>query len=214
MDGREKASLVALVVSALVVAATIVLPALSFPQTESLAGPQAPYDGSSYTISAYYIPTVPAGVPVEVQLSGYAPGTVILSLFPTTQNDIAPAGSPIITFQSPTKNNVSGSFTSPTTQPYGIYVVSYNNTGYRLRVNSEWSPYYVVRIYTYPAVFAVIVCTIFLYYFRQTAARRKAEREVMESIGRLGKREQQFPARKAATEVRLWQPARPYGQRW
>lgn len=187
MDRREKVSLSALAVSGLVVAATLVLPALSFPQTERLEGPETPYGGSSYVISAYYIPTVPAGSLVVVQLSGYEPGTVILSLFPTTENDIAPAGSPIVTFQSPTENNASDSFVSPSSQPYGVYVVSYNGTGYQLQISADWSPYYVVRIYTYPAVFAVIVCALSLYYFHQTAGRRKSEKEVLKSIAELGK---------------------------
>ena len=141
MDGREKASLAALAVSALVVAATLVLPALSSPQTERLLGPQAPYAGASYQISAYYIPTIPAGSPVEVQLSGYRPRSVDLSLFPTAQNDFAPTGSPIITFQSPAQSNVSGSFVSLVSQPYGIFVVSYNNTGYLLVVNFYFYDY-------------------------------------------------------------------------
>ena len=185
MDGREKISLAALGASLLLTSATIVLPLIALPQTERLKGPEMPYGSSNYAISAYYIPTVPQGSTVRVELSGYVPGAVILTLFPTAQNDVAPAGSPIVRFESPTAVNVSDSFVSPASQPYGIYVVSYNGTGYLLVVSSDWSPYYVVRIYVYPAAFALIVCAILAYYFRQTAPRRRWEREALESIPRL-----------------------------
>ena len=184
MDGREKVSLVALGVSLLVVSVTIVLPLITLPQTERLEGPEMPYGNSTYAISAYYIPTVPQGSDVRVELSGYAPGSAILTLFPTTQNDVAPAGSPIVRFESPAAKNVSDSFVSPASQPYGIYVVSYNGTGYQLVISSDWSPYYVVRIYVYPAAFVLIACAILAFYFRQTAPRRRWEREALGSIPR------------------------------
>lgn len=182
MDRQEKASLAALAVAALVVAVTIVLPLVSFPQTERQQGPEVPYGNSSYSISGYYIPTVPQGTSITVEISGYAPGTVILSLFPTSQNTIAPSGPPVASFQRPTGPNASATFLSPSTQPYGIYVVSYNGTSYAITISAIWSPFYVVRLYTYPAAFALIVFAIIAYYFHETAGRRRSEREAMKYI--------------------------------
>ena len=182
MDVQEKASLAALLASALVLVVTLVLPLLSSPQVERVEGPLVPYGNSTYSISGYYIPTVASGVYVRVDLSGYKPGSVALSLFPTAENSLSPSGSPLVSIQRPTEQNVSEAFVSPATQPYGIYVVSYDKTPYLLQISSSWSSYYVLRLYTYPAVFAVIVCALVAYYFRETAARRRSEREVLKSL--------------------------------
>lgn len=181
MDWRERGAAGVLVASVLVVLATVILPMIPAPQVDRLQGPIIPYGNSTYVISSFYIPTVQEGTPMTVRISGYEPGTIILSFFPTAENVVSATGPPLISFQRPVGDNVSETIDSPATQPYGIDVVSYNGTGYLLEVASSWSPYYVLRIYTYPAAFVVIVALISLYYFRQVAPRRKWEKEAMDS---------------------------------
>ena len=188
MDRREALSTAALGAPLVFALATVALPQVTYPQVAVHDGPELPYGNSTYAISAYYIPTVPEGVPISVQISGYLPGTVVLSFFPSAQSVVNPTGSPDIQFDRPLGSTSNDTIVSPASQAYGIYVVSYNGTGFRLAVSSVWSPFYVVRIYTFPAMFAVIVTALMVYYFHEVGDRRRAEREVMKSLaaGRKG----------------------------
>jgi hypothetical protein len=184
LDRSEKAALAILLLSSAALGATLVLPQVSFPQAVSYEGPAVPYGNSTYSISGYYIPTVNQGAFVRVDLSGYSPSSVILSLFPTAQSTLSPTGPPLLTFSLSPEPDQNATILSPSTQAYGIYVVSYNDTSFRLGVSSVWSPFYDYRIYSAPAVFFLIASGIAFYYFRLTAARRRWEEEAMEELRR------------------------------
>lgn len=182
MNTRERVSTWAFLAALVIMSVLLLLPQLRFVQKQSFEGPEVPYGNSDYTISGYYLPTIDFGTPISVTLSGYKPGTVILSLFPTGDFRIAPDGPPIISINRPLTAEASASVQAPTTHPYGIFVVSYNGTDYLLTVSSVWSPFYGLVIYDAPAVFVLIATGIAAYYFRQTAAVRRAEEKVWREL--------------------------------
>jgi len=102
-----------------------------------------------------------------------------MTLFPASPGNIAPAG-PLLLQVVPTGSNFSTTVESSGTQPYGLYVVSYNMTSYDLRIQSVWSPYYVVDTYTVPAVFLVLATGAAAYYYTYAERRWRIEQNAVE----------------------------------
>ncbi len=173
-----------LIVALVFLVATLIMPAIKTPQELLATGPVRPYGNFNYTISGYYIPPVNEGDVVRVSIANFTPSSVEISVFPTQESTIAPAGPPIFE-GSPVGRNYTNVFLSTQTQPYGIFVTSYNRTAYLLSVESSWSPFYNLREYFAPAIFLVFGAAVALYYYILTARKEalfeKAIQEARES---------------------------------
>jgi len=178
MDVEQKASLAVFVVAVCSVGLSVLLPFVGLPQKVTYSGPEVPYDSVNYTINGYYIPTVAQGTPINITLCCYQPHDIFLSLFPSRESEIAPTAPSILTMNPVVNGSSSGSVLAPATQPYGIFIIAYNQTAYKLTLSSAWSPFYIVRDYTEWLLLFALASGTLAYYYWQTAERRRNERKV------------------------------------
>ncbi len=174
-------SYAALGVGLLLLAATIVLPNVKTDQKILAEGPVTPYDGANYTISGYFIPPVDRGTNITILLTGYEPGKLELSFFPTQDHAVQPAASPLISIANLTAPASRASVTSPDSQPYGILISSFNRTSFLLQVDSIWSPYYDLAGYVPPAVFVLIASSLSASYFARREKVEELERRALDA---------------------------------
>ncbi len=166
-----------LFVSLLFLAATLALPLLKSQQEVTYNGPVVSYFGGDTAVSGYYIPTVDQGSSVKIALSNFVPGDVEISVFPTKEGTIAPSGGPI--FLQTLHSNFTVSFKAQATQPYGIYVISYNRTTYLMRVFAVFSPYFWLGSYAFAGVVGALSSGILLYYYTFMSRRWKLEQQAI-----------------------------------
>lgn len=144
---KQRIASVVAAVGAIFILAALLLPYVKIDQTMAIVGPATSYDGSDYTISNYFIPPIDAGQNVAVVISGYKPGSIFLSFFPTADDSLSPAAAPIFMVTNSSSPTFSAEFVSPKTQPYGAFVVSSNHTSFVLGIRSKWSPFYFLKSY-------------------------------------------------------------------
>ena len=158
---------------------TFVLPLVKSPQAANYVGPTNPYAGSTTMLSGFFIPSVNRGDPIKITVSNFSQRSILITLFPASPGNIAPAG-PLLLQVVPTGTNFSTTVESTGTQPYGLYVVSYNMTSFDLRIHSIWSPYDLVDTYTVPAVFLVLATAMAAYYYTYAEKRWKIEQNAVQ----------------------------------
>jgi len=174
---------VMLILSVTLLGAVLVLPEVKSPQHTVYDGPSSSFNGGGTSISGYYIPTVDAGSRVTVSIYDFIPGAVDISIFPSVVGGVTPAGGPIY-IKTPTINTTEY-FTSATTQPYGIYVITRNSSRFILIVDATYSPWYWLVDYDSVAVFLTMGSAVLLYYYNFDAKRWKAEQKaIREAIGK------------------------------
>jgi hypothetical protein len=147
------------------------------PQEVTYLGPAVPYFGGNTTVSGYYIPTVDQGSTVKIAVSNFVPGDVEISVFPTKEGSIAPTSGPIFIQSLPA--NITISIPIKATQPYGIYVISYNGTTYVLRVFAVFSPYFWFGSYAFAGVVGALSSGILLYYYIFNSKRWQLEQQAI-----------------------------------
>ena len=168
--------------SLIFLASTYYLPTLKVNQNLSYPGPVVPYYGGDTSLSGYYVPPVAAGTTVTFSFYNFLPGTVEISIFPTQTNDISPVG-PVV-YDGTLLTGGSYAFRSNSSQAYGLYVISHNNTSYLLVINATFSPYFWLNAYTSIGVMACIASFILLYYYNFTSRRwRLEQRAIQEARG-------------------------------
>jgi hypothetical protein len=156
-------------ISLLFLGCTIVLPQVKTPQNAVYRGPAVPYGNSTTVVSGYYIPVVEAGSKVTVSIDDFLSGAVDISVFPSLMGAISPEGVPVY-LKTPLINS-SVTFTANATQPYGVYVISRNSTGFTLVVEATYSSFYWLNTYASIGVIAALATGI-LYYFYRFSSRR------------------------------------------
>jgi hypothetical protein len=161
---------------------SVVLPDVTSSQTLVSHGPVTPYGVSSYQISGYFLPPIPQGQSIDINVSGYLPGTIGISLFPSGPDSLSPTGSPILflpVLQGPYSHVT---LTSTGTQAYGLLVTSLNRSSYDLVVTSVWSPYYVLRVYLPEGIFLMILGAVGVINFRESRRREAEVRKVLAEV--------------------------------
>jgi len=145
-------------------------------------GPVTPYGNSSYTISGYFFPPIAKGEKITLNISDYKPGSIIISVFPSSEDSALPAGSPI--FSQPNFAGTSSQvvLTSTATQPYFMYVTSQNRTPFTLTVSSVWSPFYFLRGYVSEGIFMILLGALGVIYFRGAKRREEEYRKVLAEV--------------------------------
>jgi hypothetical protein len=166
-------SAVFLVLSLIFLASVEILPLQKSPQHVVYQGPAYSSPEGGATISGYYIPTVDTGSRVTVSIYDFVPGLVDITIFPTQSGAISPSGSPL--YVKTPQINTTEYFISDSTQPYGIYIYSRNNSRFTLIVDATYSPYYWLSTYASVAVFLTFASAILLYYYNFTARRWRYE---------------------------------------
>lgn len=166
-----------LCISLIFLTATLFLPLVKSPQVAAYQGPAVSYFGGDTAVSGYYIPPVDQGSLVKISVSNFLPGHVELSVFPVKENTISPSGGSIF-FQT-LPSNITVSFTSKETQPYGIYVISYNGTSFILRVTGVYSSFFWLSSYTFAGVAGSLASGVLLYYYVFNSRRWKMERQAI-----------------------------------
>ena len=155
--------------------ATIFLPAVKTHETAVATGPASPYGSSDTTLSGYLIPPVDRGSRITIAITGYSPGSISFSMFPSAGGELSPSAAPILQLSNFSRPLVRVSIISPETQAYGIYIVSGNRTQFVIAVDGYWSPYYPLRVYTSEGLFVVLGGFLAYYYFKHFELRRSIE---------------------------------------
>lgn len=175
-------AVVFLILSLVFLAATLALPLSKTQQEVTYQGPEVSYFGGNSTVSGYYVPTVDQGSTVKIALSNFIPGDVEISVFPTKEGTIAPSGGPI--FLQTLHSNFTVSFKAQATQPYGVYVISYNRTTYLMRVFAVFSPYFWLGSYAFAGVVGSLSSGILLYYYIFMSRRWRLEQQAIKDAKR------------------------------
>ncbi len=172
-------SLFFLIVSAGFLVSTYTLPLVRSPQDVTYHGPSVPYLNGTSTISGYYIPTVDKGSQVNITFTNFTPRNLQISVFATQPGDIAPVPGVLPVFFQTLVNNFTLSFKAQDTQPYGVYVASYNSTTFDMRVRAEYSSYFWLATYSSLGVIVTLGSGILYYYYTFTAKRWKNEQQAI-----------------------------------
>lgn len=171
-------SSIALPLSAIFLAACLILTNVRLPQTMTIDGPAYSYGGYNTTLSAYITPPMSAGSLVTLTVASAPANTLDISMFPTQEGTIQRDG-PIAIETNLVGSGFTSQFTSPALLPYAIWVVSYDQANFTIKVQGTWTPYYILNIYTVPAAFATFASLLSLYYFAFRASREKLEEQVI-----------------------------------
>jgi hypothetical protein len=182
---------VALVAGIVLGICTIFLPGVKSPQTLTAEGPVYAYDGTDYAISGYLIPPVDAGQKIQMNLSGYKPNSMSVSLFPSRDNTVSPSGTPLVFISNVPWPTFFAQTAAPATQYYGIYVSSTNHTAFRITVSSVWSPYYILGAYVSESAFLLILGGLGTAYFTGV---RKREKEYERVVSEVASRRREPPS--------------------
>jgi len=181
-------SAVLFALSVLFLASVAVLPNVKSAQDAVYRGPAGSYAGGDTAVSGYYIPTVDVGSKVSVSIENFVPGTIDISIFPSQAGAIAPVpGSVPVYVKSPLFNQTA-TFRANSTQPYGVYVISRNNTRFTLVVMATYSPYYWLTAYNSVGVFLSFATAILFYYYGFTARRWRLEQRELREATRTSRR--------------------------
>ncbi len=157
---------------------TLVLPEVRSPQTATYSGPTTSYHNSTTVLSGYFLPPINKGDLIQVSVSNFSRHSVVISLFPASPGNFAPVG-PLLLQEIPDGTNFASTLESTGTQSYGLFVVSYNRTTFSLRIQSNWSPFYVLHTYVVPAVFLVIATGAAAYYYIYAEKRWRSEQRAV-----------------------------------
>ena len=163
------------VLSAVLLASTLVLPDVKGPQTVQQTVP--PWDSSSLNnqIFGYGIPPVVQGSVINVTLSGFEPRQINYALFPTVGD---------VYLQPLAADRVGGgpsySFAAIAQESYSLelMITAYNGSGYTIRYSGVWASFDFLLVYTTPAVFLFIASIAATYYFGTKIPRQLAEDRV------------------------------------
>ena len=162
-----------LVLSIMFMGAVLVLPELKSPQHATYHGPPYSSPGGAGTISGYYIPPVDAGSKVSISIDNFVPGNVDILVFPSKVGEISPSA-PAFYVKTP-QINTTEFFYANSSQPYGIYVYSRNDSRFTVLVNATYSPYYWLSGYSALGVISILGSAVLLYYYNFTARRWRYE---------------------------------------
>lgn len=172
-------SLALLIISVGFLVSTFVLPEVRSPQDTSYRGPSVPYLNGTTALSGYYIPTVEKGSQVNITFTDFVPRMLEISVFPTQPGNIAPVPGVLPVFAKTLVNNFTLTFKALDTQPYGVFVISYNKTTFVMRVRAIYSSYYWLSTYSAVGVIATLASGILLYYYTFTARRWMDEQQAV-----------------------------------
>lgn len=177
--------MVLVVLSVVVLGATLVLPEVKSPQTVHGTVPTwAATPQQSDQNHGYGIPPVVPGSSVNVTLSGFEPRQLEYSLSPTIGNTVLPAIALGKVGDGPTF-----SFEETVSQGYSLEltIISYNGSGFTISLSGVWSPYDLLRVYTAPAIFLLTASLLATYYFGTRIPRQLAEEKVEAELEAQGK---------------------------
>lgn len=185
-------ALIFLAISVVFLVGTITIPEVRWPQTAVYQGPAVPYFGSNTALSGYYIPTVEKGTQVNVTFSNFVPKKVEISVFPTRPGDIAPVPGTIPVYANTLLSNSTISFRALETQPYGVYVISYDNTTFLMKVRAVYSPFYWLASYSVAGAICAFASAILLYYYTFNSRRWTKEQKALREAAASGMAAQRF----------------------
>jgi hypothetical protein len=176
---RSRISLAVALIGIAFTLACFVLPTIKIHQTAIGTGPTLPYGNQTSTLSGYLIPEVNQGSRITIVVTGYTPGSLTMSIFPSNGGDLGVSGNVLffLTSANFTKPIETVSFISPATQPYGIFVNSQNRTQFVIAVDGTWSPYHSLTDYISEGLFTVLGGFLAYSYFRHWEYRKNLEEE-------------------------------------
>ena len=163
------------VLSALLLAATLVLPNVRVPQTVQQSVPPWSTSQQDYQIYGYGIPSVTSGTYISVTLTGFKPYSLQYVLAPTIGNRIL---QPLAFGEVGSGPNFTFSGTAEGTYSLELTINAYSGSGFGIRYSGVWSPFDFLRVYFAPAVFLLAASLVATYYFGTRIPMQLAEEKV------------------------------------
>lgn len=159
---------------------SVILPLVKLPQTFVMRGPKVELnEDTTYWIETCILPPIDAGTPFSVDLEGAHPGGLTIAILPSRDGEVIPGSSPLLTsVLDPNQQGLSTSTTAPMSSEYTIFIVSIRNN-FTLMINSNWSPFYNLRIYLYFGIGALPAGLLVIYYERILEGQKRVIREAL-----------------------------------
>jgi hypothetical protein len=157
-----------------------VLPLVKLPQTLVKKGPSVELDEDTYYwIDTWILPPIDAGTPFSVELEANSPGGLSIAIFPSHGGEKILGSSPLLTyiFESD-QQALSASMIAQMSSEYTMFIVCIRNN-FTLTINSEWSPFYDLRIYLYFGLGSLPAGVLIIYY---DSIQKSKERFIRESL--------------------------------
>lgn len=157
-----------------------VLPLVKLPQTFVKKGPDVKLNETiTYWIDTYVLPPINAGTPFSVDLEGAQPGGLTIAILPSRDGEVIPGSSPLLTdVLDRSQQRLSISTTAPMSSEYTIFIVSMRNN-FTLRIKSNWSPFYNLRVNLYFGVGGLLAGLLIIYYDRINEGQKRIIREAL-----------------------------------
>lgn len=180
---RLKAVGLLLVIAGMVIIfMSIILPSVKLPQTFSKKGPSVKLDeNTTYWIDTWILPPIDAGTTFSVDFEGAHPGGLTIAIFPSRDSEVIPGSSPLLTYVlGPDQQRLSTSMIAPMSSEYAVFIVSIRNN-FTLKINSNWSPFYDLRVYLYFGIGVLPAGILIIYYETIKEDHERIIREALKS---------------------------------
>ena len=173
--------LLLVIVGVVVIFASTVLPFVKLPQTFVKKGPSVKLNENiTYWIDTWVLPPIDVGTPVSVDLEGAQPGGLTIAILPSRGSEVIPGSRPLLTDAlNSTQQRLAISKIAPVSSEYTVFIVCIRNN-FTLKIDSNWSPFYNLRVYLYFGIGALPVGLLVIYYER---IKERQERIIREAQG-------------------------------
>lgn len=164
---------------------SIILPLVKLPQTFQKKGPSIKLDETiTYWIDTWTLPPIDEGTSFSVNLEGSSPGGLSITIFPSRYGEVIVGSSPLLTRAfTPIQQRLSITKIAPMSSEYTVSIVSIMNN-FTLTINSNWSPFYVLRVYLYVGLGALPVGLLIIYYSKIKESRENLILEALKADSR------------------------------
>jgi len=168
------------IVGIIIIFMSTVLTLVKLPQTFVKKGPDVKLNENiTYWIDTWILPPIDAGTPFSLELEGAQPGGLTIAILPSRDGEVIPGSSPLLTdLLDRTQKRLSISTTAPISSEYTVFIVSIRNN-FTLRINSNWSPFYNLRVNLYFGVGVLLTGLLVIYYDRINEGQKRIIREAL-----------------------------------
>jgi hypothetical protein len=162
-----------------------ILPTIKLPQTFLKKGPSIKLDeNTTYWIDTWILPPITEGTPFSVNLEGSHPGGLGIAILPSRYGEVIAGSSPLLSYVfTPIQQRLSINTIAPMSSEYTVFIGSVMNN-FTLTINSNWSPFYVLRVYLYVGLGALPVGLLIIYYSKIKESRENVIREALKADSR------------------------------
>jgi hypothetical protein len=146
---------------------SIVLPTIKLTQTLVKNGPSITFDEViTYWIDTWSLPPIDAGTQFSVDMKAKSPGGLSIVILPSKNGEVIPGSTALLIHVfEPTQQTLLVSTTAPMSSEYIVTITCLRNY-YTLTINSQWSPFYGLRVLLYLGLLTLPAGLLIIHYTR------------------------------------------------